>query len=846
MKRELYGSHDAVSIAAMRRISCGVLLIALTTLMLELMLTRIFDVVFTPNLGYFIVTIAVFGFGLAGIYATLRPMAPERNIASFLTGRSIGFAVTVALTIPFINGLPLDYTHIGTYPIRTLCGYLLLYAALIAPFFLAGSVLIAIFSTYAASIRRLYCWDLVGAGIGSVVVIPFMSTFGPGGLILCAAALALIAAALFSKSRALTGASLLAAALLVALPVIKLPGYVDLHPQIDKRGVKDALAHGRGEFARWDPISHIDVIDETWTPAISEPWHTSGDRKAIQYDGGNQSSYFYKFDGDIRGLRALLDRDKSHVREQFWQIGVLAAHYLKRDSNQKVLIVGSAGGQETKAALVYGAAQVDAVELVPTVIELGTGRYSNYIGNIFKNPKVHVQAGEGRSFLRHTAQKYDIIQIYSNYTSSSIAQGTGALQPAYLQTAQAYQEYFSHLTPDGVLQVNNFAYPRMITTAALAWKEMGRADFAPHVLVFASPIELTLPTLLIKMTPWTPAQVAELSAFLAPPEAGPDYRLHMVEDPLDPSRRFLSPAFYSGDFPESLADRVPVHFTPRTDDKPYFAMLRKSLAFLHTDPANYLDEGTAYYLDQQVMYSKGIPMDWIHLILTGIASVFFIVAFVAVPLRFSSIARKEGATTVPLLVYFSCLGAGFIGLELIFIQKFTYVIGSPLYTYSTVLCAMLSSAGIGSAASERFGISPRQRWQLPFATIIVLGAALMMLYPVLAQLALALPLAGRCAAVAAMIFPIGFFLGMPFPLGILAIAQHPRGAISWAWAMNGLFTVTGGFFTVLMSIGYGFDRTTVVALGLYAVAWGAFSRLLRDERGRAFAAAPALQRGTGS
>jgi hypothetical protein len=259
-------------------------------------------------------------------------------------------------------------------------------------------------------------------------------------------------------------------------------------------------------------------------------------------------------------------------------------------------------------------------------------------------------------------------------------------------------------------------------------------------------------------------------------------------------------------------------------------MLRKTPALLHADPANYLDEGTAEIVNEQVLYSKGVPMDWIHLIFTGIASVFFIVVFVAVPLRFSSIARKEGATTLPLLVYFSCLGAGFIALELVFIQKFTHVIGSPLYTYSTVLFSMLSSAGIGSAASERLGISPRRRWQLPFAAVIVLGAALMLFYPAFAHLALALPLASRVAAVAAVIFPVGFFLGMPFPLGILAIANHPRGAISWAWGMNGLFTVTGGFFTVLISIGYGFDRTIVVALALYALAWGAYSRLLRDAR----------------
>jgi hypothetical protein len=59
----------------MRRLSFGVLLIALSTLMLELMLTHVFDVVLAPNLAYFVVTSAVFAFGLAGILATPHPIA---------------------------------------------------------------------------------------------------------------------------------------------------------------------------------------------------------------------------------------------------------------------------------------------------------------------------------------------------------------------------------------------------------------------------------------------------------------------------------------------------------------------------------------------------------------------------------------------------------------------------------------------------------------------------------------------------------------------------------------------------------------------------------------------------
>ncbi len=808
----------------MRRISFGVLLTALATLVLELMLTRAFDITLVPNISYFMVTLAVFSFGVAGIYATLRPLPEERQIRPMLATLSIGFAVTTLLLIPIINALPLDYTRIVQHPAATFAAFATLYVALLAPFFLAGYVLITVFSQYAPRIQRLYFWDLIGAGIGTVLVIPLIAKLGPGGLIVCAGGLALLAAALFSDNRVMTRAAAAAAVVVIAIPFARAPHYIDFVLHMDKRDVATDLRAGLGEFERWDPISRIDVIDQTWTPQKARPWWPSGDRKIIQYDGGNQSSYFFPFDGDLKALRALLDRDKSHLKEHFWQIGVLASHHLKRDSGQSVLVIGSAGGQETKAALLYGAAHIDAVELVPTVVELATGRYSHYIGDIFHNPAVQAHAGEGRSFLRHTGRRYDIIQIYSNYTSSSIAQGTGALAPDYLNTAEAYQEYFSHLTTNGVLQINHHAYPRMITTAALAWKRMGRSDFQRHVAVYTSDAEPVLPTTLIKMQPWTAAELADLGAYLAPPELTPFYRLHLVENPLDPSRSFLSADFYTGDFPAALADSLPVDDTPRTDNRPYFGLMRRSIRYLQPDQAKFIEPSTAFYLNGMLIRGL-VPMDLIHLIVTGIASAVFVVLFVFVPLRFSKVGREEGAAAVPLLGYFSCLGAGFIILELVFIQKFMHLIGSPLYTYSTVIFTVLFSAGIGSAASARLGIEPTRRWAVPFVAILLIGLALVVSYPMLAKLALALPLYGRVIASSLMMFPLGFFLGMPFPLGILAIAPQPRGAIAWAWGMNGLFTVVGGFLSIIVSAMLGFNFAVLLALGIYAIAFGLFRRL---------------------
>ena len=804
----------------MRRLSFGVLVVALATLVLELMLTRVFDVTLTPNLSYFVISLAILSFGVAGLLATLWPLDPRRDIRGVLVACCAGFTIATLLLNPLINALPLNPMRVIRFPFTTVAAFAALYLSLLVPFALAGYVLITVFSTYAARIQRLYFWDLVGAGIGTLIVVPFILKIGPGGLIVCAAALALVAAALFSGSRITSLCCMVAALAIAAVPAMRAQNYIDFQYHIDKRDIRTAVQQGRDRLVRWDPISKIDIIDQTLGPETASPWHTVGNRLAIQYDGGNQTSYFYQFDGNLSALRASISQDPARTNGNFWQIGVLAAHYLKRDTRQSVLVIGSAGGEETKAALMYGARRIDSVELVPTVMRLARGRYSAYIGNIFHNPAVHPHVGDGRSYLQHSHRQYDIIQLYSDYTSSSIAQGTGAVSPMYLYTVEAFEQYFSHLGPDGVLQINNFAYPRMITTAALAWRRMGLTDFKRHVALYFCPGQLTLPTLLIKRQPWTPAQIASLSAFLGSPRLSPPNRLYLVEDPLDPAKSFLPSVFYSGAYPSSLARRVPADFSPVTDNWPYYGELRTRLGRVTASPGDFLDPGTAFVLNSSILH--GVPMDVIHLYLTGAAAVLFTILLVIVPLRFSRVGRDEGATAMALLTYFSCLGAGFIILELVFIQKFMNLIGSPLYTYSTVIFTMLFSAGLGSAASERLGLAPGRRWPWPFLAVIALGLALLLGYPHIASLVLAQPLPGRVALCGALLFPLGFFLGMPFPLGILAIGHHPRGAVAWAWGMNGIFTAVGGLLAALLSLWEGFNFTILVALACYAGALAVF------------------------
>lgn len=794
-------------------ISIGLFLIAAATLMLEVVLIKVFDVILLVNLGYMVITCAMFAFGLAGVFGAVKPFTDRENISNYLFFLAVGCGAAIVHILPSMNILPFDYEKIASEPVIQGVSFLGMYAVLIIPFFLAGLIFSTVFSLYSSSIQRLYFWDLTGAGVGSFAMIPFLPRVGAGGLLFIAAALMFFAASLFSEKKVFRTIACTIGIVLIGIPQFVTPDLLEFNEHVDKRNVKTAKLLGHHEFSRWDSVSKIDVVPFLYKNRTGE-YLSVPHMKHVAYDGGSMSSHFYAFDGDFAKLREGLLSGEENVRSHMWMWGVLASHYLKRDSQQRVLIIGSAAGQETKAALLFNPSAIDTVEMVGTVVELGKNDYADFIGNIFHDPRVTVHVGEGRSFLRATANKYDIIEMFSNNTTASLAAGFGAMNPTYLQTADAYQEYFGHLTENGVLHLNHHIYPRMVVTAALAWKQMGRTDFQRHVLVFENVDKPDrLPTVLIKMQPWTHEEVEQLIHL--------SQLLHsedqIVESPLDSTKSFLSSDFYTGNFPSELKKRMPYQIRPTTDDHPYFNLLRKTLNILEPNSELFVNESAADHLNMAMRWH--VPMDIVHLLVTGAASLVFIILFVGVPLYFSKLGAIGLAQKVSFLTYFSCLGAGFIILELVAIQVFMKLIGFPLYTYSTVIFTLLVGAGIGSFCTDKLGIALAGRWKWPFIGIVFAGTLLILCSPILFEVFLSYSLMVRVLISMFLLFPLGFFLGMPFPLGILAISKLPHGFIAWAWGMNGLFTLIGGLASVVLSVYWGFTITLFIGLSLYLPAY---------------------------
>jgi hypothetical protein len=795
------------------RIYQALFLIALTALLVEVLLTRIFDVILWPNFSFMIISSAMFGVGLGGLFEVLRPVPDGANPAASLSRTALLFAITVWALPLLLNTIPFSVKRIGQDPLAQSLWFLVLYLVLLAPFFLAGLFICRLFASSPGTIRKLYFWDLSGAAVGTTVLIPLLPWLGPERLLLVTAIAALGAVALLSTTKRARLAVTTAAIAFVAIPIWCGDRYLTLALHENKRQVRTAIELGRLEFSRWDPVSQISVVDQPVRRNV--PGYIG--RKHVAYDGGTQSTDFFPFDGNVAALRRDLPQ---RLRQQFWQRGVLAAHYLRRDSGHTALIIGSAGGQETKAALMYGASDIDTVEMVGTVVDLATGPYADYIGGIFQRPEVHPHVGEGRSFLRASSKTYDVIQVFSNYTSSSAASGSGALTPVYLLTSEAFTEYFSHLSPNGILQINHHTYPRMISTAAAAWQGMDRADFRSHVAVIERQMPKTapdyLPTLLIKMSPWSAREVADLKGFITLRADGePPFAL--VENPLDPASSFLPDRFYAGQLSGKALTTPGYNVDSVSDDRPYFNFMHRSWLRLTPDRETGLNASTASFLNAQLR-GGWIPSGWLHLIVTSIAGIVYGLLFVLVPLSMSRVGRETWPGKSSALIYFSLLGVSFIAIEILFIQIFMKLIGFPLYSVATVLTVTLVGAGLGSMTSDRIAGENSSRWPIPFIGIVLVGLIVWATYADVSARFMSEPMVVRIAAASAMILPMAFFMGMPFPMGMLELASKPRGAIAWAWSMNGLFSTIGGGLTVMLSLWLGFHATLLVALGIYASA----------------------------
>lgn len=527
-------------------------------ILLELLLLRTINVLLHGTAGFFLIAIALFLISLSGIcllYLRNKKGYPPFKIIGYSFSGYIFFAALALPALRYISQLSMgaisESFFQSFFVILIIC----------VPFLFSGICIFVLMNIQSElkSFQQRYAVDLFAVSFAVFLprlLVPYLGT----EILIAVASILLLAIFAFTFLRSIDFKIATIVILSFALCISTI--YENktsswLTPFI-KKYPHARIEPGQLEFSLWDPIAKIDVIDYSNPPTNKGINNDSKAIKHIFYDGGTIGTKIYPFDGNFKELKQVYLQQPLLY---FTRLATVAAHLLKSGTPYKTYLFGVGAGQELKAAELYGAKEIYANELVKAVIDLNKNEYSHYNGNIFNAPEVTIRIGDGRKQIQ-SLNSFDVIQIFSNYLSSNMNSGLNYFQTSYLFTYESIQEYLERLNPDGLLQINQFKFTKIVDLIAKVWVNQGRElkQLKRHLYVIQDVEKYDiLTTVLFKKSPFTLEEDRILKAlFLL--KSSSTYQFY--ESPFQIESKYLANLITANNIGELI---VPV------DDKPYFA-----------------------------------------------------------------------------------------------------------------------------------------------------------------------------------------------------------------------------------------------------------------------------------
>jgi hypothetical protein len=792
--------------------------LSLSLMTTELVITRIFSVIIWYHFAFFAISVALFGTGAASVLVHLRQrdLATERAPV-WLTLSAALFAITVVVVdVLLVRVVPLWFGEMFGSDYLTLTAKILaLFTMAAAPFFVGGFTLSLAVTRYARDVHRLYSADLLGAGLGCLLAVPLLGLLGGPGALLAAASAGGVAALLFARaggalvSQRLAGAAVLAVALAVgAGAAADHAGALDVQiaKQLDRRRFP-------AEFDQWNSFSHITVLPV----GGFRGWGTS---PAYQGPVPPQKSLFI----DMAALTMLTRFDGSFESVRYVLFDLSAFVFRFHPAPKETCIIGAGGGKDVLAALAAGSRRVTAAEINPLIVDgVVRGKFKDFTGDLYSRPDVDMHVEDGRSFVRGTDRRFDVLLLSMVDTSAATAAGAFALTENSLYTSDAFRDFLSRLTPDGVLSVSTVSFAGLAVGArlvAIARDALERSGGSPalSVAVIQTPWlngAGVMHDVLVKPSGFTreEAQAIERDAgnlgfqvgylpWRGVPSAGPENG--WIYDILTRDRSDLVREMASWPVDASAVD----------DERPFFFYQDR---LRHFFPA-LLAIGTAHpFGNGLVVLAKVLAV-----------AILLVLLFLIVPLVLSRRQLAQGGGTPGRdLGYVSCLGLGFMFVEIGLVQRFTLYLGHPTYTLAVVLLVVLVGGGIGSRTAGQSRAEGPLRLSRVILAIVLYLAVLRAVAPRAFDATLAWPIGGRALVVAVMLGPLGFLLGIPYPTGLLAVAERAPFRVPWLWAMNSAMGVLGSVLATLVSLHAGIDASLAVGAVAYLCAGALGDRVAR-------------------
>ncbi len=819
----------------------GVGLASFASLLLELALTRLFSVVLFYHFAFLAISIALLGLGAGGVFAYLcrRWLARwtvQRLGATVCAVNAVVIVLALEVVLHVPVSLNLAWANFGRLSV--------MYVAAAVPFFLTGVLFSSVFARETRRISELYGADLVGGAISCLAVVPLLNWLGgPNAVVFAALAMA-VAAATWADSRRLRHRAIVLSLALVALLAANHSGrLIDIVYAKGMRRDQPWML-----FARWNALSRVEVDQ-------------AGEGKNIVIDA-DAATAIMNVDPQNWGET---QPSGYNWKDDLMSAAPAIANVLRPQG--AYAIIGPGGGVDVLRAIANGSPSVTAIEINPLIAStIMRGRYADYAFHLYERPQVHLHVGDGRSWIRASRDRFDVLQMTLVDTWASTAAGAFALSENNLYTVEAFREYFDHLNPEGFIAITRWEFRRprealrVVSQAIGALQAMGVEDVSRHFIVVADgPLdEDGRPvTVLAKKTPFTWSEEREVLRHVD--ENSDLYPLYTptrftgvsdgessdepwgaeswindlrherraAEEAVTPFQRFIllppqpsKTGLVGGPGPHDRAALGDLRFSPRrefirnypyniapvSDNAPFFFFTFKT--------------GDAL---RNVLEGSGRGMDWknnLGVVVLGIVLVISLVAVLAFligPLALHGEAR--GQHLLPLL-YFIALGLGYILVEIALIQRFVLFLGHPTYALTVVVFLMLLASGAGSAGSRRL-LARTAQVRPVLAVIALLVVVYIFALPAVLGTLVGLPFPAKLAISGVLLAPLGFVMGMPFPTGLRHIAAETSQAsstIEWAWAMNAASSVLGSVAAVIVAIQFGLNAALAGGVAAYLAA----------------------------
>jgi hypothetical protein len=764
-------SWQSIPVLVNRRLLfAGIFLIALSGLVLEVSITRIFSAAIWYHFAFVAVSVALVGLGASGLVVQHRVKKLKGKWAENLTIYSAwGIAIFIPITLFVMHALASQVIYLPLF--------MILFSV---PFFLVGIIISAAFNAFASVAGRLYAADLIGASAGALLVVLFLVLTGGEGATLIVGLIAAISGTIFSriaKNTKKTVVSLMFVAFALSLIFLNHATQIFAIPT-DPTAQKDLPI-----YLREHPGSKI----------VKTEWNSFSRIDVVEGGAGGEGLVAKVFIDGGAGTNIISWDGKTESRQELstWM------QYLpfKMMQDPKVLVIGSGGGRDVVASLVSGSKDVTSVEINPIIYET-VKSYGDRAGNVYSHEYVRSYVDEGRSFITRSSEKYDIVYVPFVDTWASVSSGGLSVSENFLYTLQGFQQYYDHLTDTGKIVTVRWLIdaPRFISTYAKLLEQNGipQDQLDRHLIMVTSDSYTQDPSVtmvIFSKSPFTDEEIRFFSQSFS--QYG--YKPILVPGQImrEPYSALLNGQINLDQFYNMFETKV----YPVTDDNPYFLSFEKPLP------------GVVEVL----LYAS-----------VGIVAIFLLVPFAWMKRRREEeVGTKKSeigiATMIP---YFAALGMGFILIELALLQKLILLMGNPTMTFALLLFTLLISSGAGSLLSARIAKNNMKNLVFIIGGIAGLGILYFLFLPPIIYSTIAEPIEAKAAVSIAILAPIGFLMGMPLPTGMRLLKVHRPDYIPWMWAVNGAFSVLGAVLAIALGIMYGSSLAMILGILIYLVALG--------------------------